>query len=392
MPPVLTREQGKSQSSEAIVTTNTFEPLADTSTSAQELPFQTLLDKLAQGDMIKPEDFNVILSTLLSQKREIGELKDEKQSMQSDIEALNEIIRVQEGRLDHLEKEAGKMQDKSVDIQTRMMANNVVIGCLPEAVATETEDTEKAVKDFFRDKLGITTDVTISIAHRYGKKGKLPRPIVVALVKRTDKQLILSKGPALAGHKEWISEQRPEEIRTDQMLLYKHRKAILDESPGLKGKVHVVGTKLMVDKVERKDMRKIKNTCLDRAFNTTTEALNMRPKSGTLTTVESSVFRAHYIAIDCPGKLKAALASVYSQDGAGKASHNSWAMLVNGEEGVDDDGEHGAAREILNVLHERGRDNCMVVVTRWYGGRHIYGKRFDTIKKLTEQVLDMVPV
>ena len=376
----------QAQAQEDISTQNSFQVLADTNQD-MDLPFQALLDSLAQGDKIKPQDLGQVLSSVLSQQKELSRLKVENDTLQDENGLLKKTIQVHEGRIDHLEKDAGKLLDRIVDLQCRTMANNVIIGKHPE---DEDEDTEALVHTFLRRKLGIRQVLDISIAHRYGRKGTQPRPIVVAFVRRSDKQLVLSKGKALKGFDEWISEQRPDELRTDQALLFKQKNAILDQNPALKEKVHVIGTKLVVDGVEKVDMRKVKNTSLDRKFNTTTEALNMRPTSGTLTTVDNSVYRAHYVPLDCPGKRKAALASIYAQDGAGKATHNSWAMLVDGQEGVDDDGELGAAREILAVMHARGVENAMIVVSRWFGGRHIYNKRFETIKKLTEDVLDLV--
>ena len=60
-----------------------------------------------------------------------------------------------------------------------------------------------------------------------------------------------------------------------------------------------------------------------------------------------------------------------------KATHNSWAAILTGEGPVrNDDGESGAAAVIVKMLEREGLTDCVVVVTRWYGGVHLGGDRF----------------
>lgn len=60
-----------------------------------------------------------------------------------------------------------------------------------------------------------------------------------------------------------------------------------------------------------------------------------------------------------------------------KATHNSWAAILTAEGPVkNDDGESGAGAVILKMLEREGLTDCVVVVTRWYGGVHLGGDRF----------------
>ncbi|MFN4155347.1 MAG: YigZ family protein [Paracoccaceae bacterium] len=60
-----------------------------------------------------------------------------------------------------------------------------------------------------------------------------------------------------------------------------------------------------------------------------------------------------------------------------KATHNTWAaILTDGGPVRNDDGESGAAAVILKMLEREGLTDCVVVVTRWYGGVHLGGDRF----------------
>ena len=60
-----------------------------------------------------------------------------------------------------------------------------------------------------------------------------------------------------------------------------------------------------------------------------------------------------------------------------KATHNTWAVLLADGTGLKgDDGEAGAGMVILRMLERAGVHDRVVVVTRWYGGKHLGGDRF----------------
>lgn len=71
-----------------------------------------------------------------------------------------------------------------------------------------------------------------------------------------------------------------------------------------------------------------------------------------------------------------------------KATHNTWAFLQDGEPVKNDDGETGAGMIILRMLESEGLDNHIVVVTRWYGGKHLGGDRFRHVQDATRHYLD----
>ncbi len=64
-----------------------------------------------------------------------------------------------------------------------------------------------------------------------------------------------------------------------------------------------------------------------------------------------------------------------------KANHNSWGLLCGAERLKQDDGEAGAGMIILRMLETEGLHNHLVVVTRWFGGKHLGGDRFRHIQE-----------
>ena len=72
-----------------------------------------------------------------------------------------------------------------------------------------------------------------------------------------------------------------------------------------------------------------------------------------------------------------------------KATHNTWAVLLPG--GVPlkgDDGEAGAGMVIVRMLERAGLEGHIIVVTRWYGGKHLGGERFRHVQTCTRAYLE----
>lgn len=73
-----------------------------------------------------------------------------------------------------------------------------------------------------------------------------------------------------------------------------------------------------------------------------------------------------------------------------KATHNSWAAILSADGPVkNDDGESGAGAVILKMLEREGLTDCVVVVTRWYGGVQLGGDRFAHVVTCVRAFLDV---
>jgi len=64
-----------------------------------------------------------------------------------------------------------------------------------------------------------------------------------------------------------------------------------------------------------------------------------------------------------------------------KATHNSWGLICGEQMLKNDDGEAGAGMIILRMLEREGLRNHIVVVTRWFGGKHLGGERFRHVQE-----------
>ncbi|MCK4643907.1 YigZ family protein [bacterium] len=68
-----------------------------------------------------------------------------------------------------------------------------------------------------------------------------------------------------------------------------------------------------------------------------------------------------------------------------KGTHYMYAYRIEAGSGIDegksDDGESGSGINILQVLKTKNASNVITFVIRWYGGKHLGGKRFRLIKQ-----------
>ncbi len=71
-----------------------------------------------------------------------------------------------------------------------------------------------------------------------------------------------------------------------------------------------------------------------------------------------------------------------------KATHNTWGFISDDGPVKNDDGESGAGMVIIRMLEREGLNNHIVVVTRWYGGKHLGGDRFRHVQNAVRHYLD----
>lgn len=71
-----------------------------------------------------------------------------------------------------------------------------------------------------------------------------------------------------------------------------------------------------------------------------------------------------------------------------KATHNTWAFWGPDGPVKNDDGEAGAGMVIVRMLEREGLHNHIVVVTRWFGGKHLGGDRFRHVQDAVRIYLD----
>lgn len=107
-------------------------------------------------------------------------------------------------------------------------------------------------------------------------------------------------------------------------------------------------------------------------------------------------FEAHSTAVDSYEQVRRSIIEIMRIDGVPSATHNVCAYRfvssdVTIHEGFDDDGEHGAGRQLLRTLTDNEVKNALVVVSQWYGSK-IGPRRFAHINETGLSAAKKLPV
>jgi len=91
-------------------------------------------------------------------------------------------------------------------------------------------------------------------------------------------------------------------------------------------------------------------------------------------------------------EIKAFLLKLKQPKKYAKATHHSWAARLSRDDKIwetkQDDGETGAGAVILRIMQKQNYVNTIVVVTRWFGGKHLGTDRYKHVQDATKLILD----
>ncbi len=111
-------------------------------------------------------------------------------------------------------------------------------------------------------------------------------------------------------------------------------------------------------------------------------------KLGVVITDRGSKFAVSGMPVSDKAAVDAALKDLKRDKKYAKATHNIWAVLFDGTPLKADDGESGAGMVIVRMLERENLHNHLIVVTRWYGGKHLGGDRFRHVQDAVRAYLD----
>jgi len=111
---------------------------------------------------------------------------------------------------------------------------------------------------------------------------------------------------------------------------------------------------------------------------------------GVVVSDRGSKFAVSGCAVTDRADVDAALKVLKRDKKYAKATHNIWAVLLSNGPLKADDGESGAGMVIVRMLERAELRDHLVVVTRWYGGKHLGGDRFRHVQESVRQYLDQM--
>lgn len=93
-----------------------------------------------------------------------------------------------------------------------------------------------------------------------------------------------------------------------------------------------------------------------------------------------------------PEEAKAFIKALCRNKKFANATHNTWGFVHEGQSYKNDDGESGAGQIIVKMLEREELDSHIIVVTRWYGGKHLGGDRFRHVQDAVRYYLENADV
>jgi len=112
-------------------------------------------------------------------------------------------------------------------------------------------------------------------------------------------------------------------------------------------------------------------------------------KLGIILTDRGSKYAVSGAAVTDRAGVDAVLKTLKREKAYAKATHNTWGVLLpDGIPLKGDDGEAGAGMVILRMLEREALQGHVIIVTRWYGGKHLGGDRFRHVKTCVSAYLE----
>lgn len=109
-------------------------------------------------------------------------------------------------------------------------------------------------------------------------------------------------------------------------------------------------------------------------------------------TDRGSQYSVSYGFVTGKDDIKAFLRQLKQHKKYAKATHNSWATRISKDNSIyeskHDDGETGAGMVILRVMQKEQVTNCVICVTRWFGGIKLMGDRFKHVQDATKYAIE----
>ena len=103
---------------------------------------------------------------------------------------------------------------------------------------------------------------------------------------------------------------------------------------------------------------------------------------GIVITDRGSKYAVSGCAVTDRAAIETALGHLKSNKSYARATHNTWAANLSATGALKaDDGEAGAGMIIVRMLERAELSNHLIVVTRWYGGKHLGGDRFRHVQE-----------
>ena len=331
-----------------------------------------------------------IASKLLSSTRwtdmmeNTNELETQITELRVENEELRKRLSIAEGRLTRSEGMIDNLSEKTTDLTSRSMRDNVIIKNMEEEEHEDVGRLEEKLFKFFASEMNLGPNelgkIHVERIHRIGKQSNDRQRHIVVKLNSKGKSIVMANIKYLRKEsKIKITEQFPPEIHAQCDKLW----PMFVEAKQQGKQTRWNQDKLLID---GRSIKPPTDKIMDINMDVTLTAAKLQPKHTAVVTREGSHFQGHIVHITSKDEVVPAIKALCADTRVAGASHVMYAYRVGTERysihNWEDDGEWGGARWIMEAISNKNVYNRLVCVTRWYGGKHMGRARFETIKDM----------
>lgn len=317
-----------------------------------------------------------------------------------EIEALKTIVGEYQVKVDILSdlvvkqhQEIAALKSQVLDCQIRGMKNNITISGIPEK---ENENCIRAVNEFIVNNLRIK-DKLIPIEQAYRIGAGTPKAMMVTLRHTSDKALIFNhisnlKGQKIQGVQAFVSSQLPEAANEKRRSIsttisQNKKKPIKQRLPYSVKHGHL---QFKEKPVEQKVKVPLPGEMLRLTEAQINELNDLKVAQGVHEEESDNMFLGFAVTVTNHTEINEAYKKLKLMHG--QATHIACAYRLRSvkppyhQGGVDDD-EHGASRNMLQLLQDGQLQNIAVFMVRYYAGVKLGPRRFELIKKVVSSAI-----
>ena len=368
-------------------------PSSSSLDASKDKSFYSEIDIERIVESITQEKFEEMKEDINDLKQSIGTQDEDMEELRFENESLWNRVKLLEGRLARSEKIVVDLKEELLQTQSRQMKDNLIFYNIKENGAETRQETRKALLDFLKDEMKISSEnmqkINIDKIHRLGQPiggNTKPRSIVARFNPHTGREIVFDHIRNLDKKKKFgVSEQLPRELNERKKQLLPKFK----EARAANKKTQWVGDKLIIEK----KVHEVKKDCLmDINISVEDTALQLRKTTCPPKKYDGSTFQGHKVKIEGQDEVIPALHCIYKDSRVARATHNIYAYRIQGQgqnvtEHFEDDSEWGAGRILLKQLQESNSVNTLLCVTRWCGPRLLGKARFTHIAEAATQAL-----
>lgn len=347
-------------------------------------------------------------------QQEIGSLRDEKGQFDNKVRQIQNIqeeervkladaLKVIDEHEQHFEAMVGIVTRQNEEIQsikrtmgqmyTRSVKKNLIISGIDEK---QRENPVWTALEFFKKEMEITQPIPVLQAYRIGQGS--PRAMLVELEVVNDKARIFQNIGKLKGKTnkkgktyfvtEQMSDDQAEAKRQQNFIKFQNSKlppAQRREITFKKGQLYIDSKKYVPEFQTPTIKQLVMPSAQEKQNREEVEIME-----GDTRDREKSIFMGYAARVDNIQHVMGAYMAVrkiHPQATHVMAAYRFPGNSPNISYGMNDDGDYGGARKILDALIETRTYNCAVFVVRYFGGTHIGPDRFSFIEEVAKSAI-----